>query len=79
MHIGQKIYNIKASIGATIRWIFCWSVWAIIILLALLFGGEKQPSKESLTYVEGFYQGRKPGRGFTIVLMDLMKEIFVIM
>lgn len=43
MHIGQKIYNIKASIGATIRWIFCWSVWAIIILLALLFGGEKQP------------------------------------
>ena len=70
MHIGQKIYNIKASVGATIGWIYCWSVLAIIILLALLFGGEKQQSKEDLTYIEGFYQGRKPGRGFTIVLMD---------
>lgn len=70
MHIGQKIYNIKASIGATIRWIFCWSVLAIIILSALLFGDVEQPSKESLTYVKGFYQERMIGKGMTIILMN---------
>lgn len=70
MHIGQKIYNIKASVGATIRWIFCWSVLAIISLSALLFGDVEQPSKESLTYVEGVYQERLIGKGMTIILMN---------
>lgn len=68
MHIGQKIYNIKASTDEIIRWIIAWGAFATLLLLILLCGDIERPSEESLTYVEEAYQGRRIGDGMIIYL-----------